>query len=98
MKLKFELWLAVSLAILLALTVAPGAFAANPHATRIQGPIETGSQATEQCLKCHEKEAKDFMKTSHWTWSAKQTVDGKSVDRGKKNAINNFCVSIASNA
>ncbi len=70
---------------------------ANNHATYVQGPIENGPQATATCLKCHEQHAADFMKTTHWTWSSQQTVDGKSVDRGKKNAINNFCVAIASN-
>ncbi len=84
-------------AALLVVTLAPAAQAANKHAEYVQGPIESGPQATAQCLQCHKEQALDFMKTTHWTWSAKQTIDGKSVDRGKKNAINNFCVSISSN-
>jgi octaheme c-type cytochrome (tetrathionate reductase family) len=37
------------------------------------------------------------MKTSHWTWDAEQTINGKQVKRGKVNAVNNFCIGIRSN-
>ena len=59
--------------------------------------MDTGPEVTAQCLKCHEKHAEDFMKTTHWTWAQDQLVGDKNVVRGKKNAINNFCTSIAGN-
>ena len=71
--------------------------AENDHSYFLQGPMETGPEVTAQCLKCHEKHAEDFMKTTHWTWAQDQLVGDKNVVRGKKNAINNFCTSIAGN-
>ncbi|WP_082035552.1 tetrathionate reductase family octaheme c-type cytochrome [Shewanella sp. cp20] len=73
------------------------AIADNPHKEAIQGPFTQGSQVTEQCIECHEDHAKDFMKSSHWTWELEQKLPGRTVKRGKKNAINNFCTSIAGN-
>ena len=87
---------------LLLLTLAtlisgPVLAAENDHSYYVQGPMETGPEVTVQCLKCHEKHAEDFMKTTHWTWAQDQLVGDKNVVRGKKNAINNFCTSIAGN-
>jgi octaheme c-type cytochrome (tetrathionate reductase family) len=67
------------------------------HTSYVIGPLNNGPEATKQCLECHEKHAEDFMKTSHWTWATTQEVNGKTVERGKKNAFNNFCTSIAGN-
>lgn len=67
------------------------------HAEHVKGPFKTGPEVTRACLACHEGHAKDFMKTVHWTWSAPQTRNGKTVDLGKKNAINNFCLALPSN-
>lgn len=80
-------------------TILPSAVLAaeNDHSYYVQGPMDTGPEVTAQCLKCHEKHATDFMKTTHWTWGMEQEVDGRKVVRGKKNAINNFCTSIAGN-
>ncbi|MCG9712992.1 tetrathionate reductase family octaheme c-type cytochrome [Shewanella insulae] len=74
-----------------------GAAADNPHKEAIEGPFTQGSQVTEQCIECHEDHAKDFMKSSHWTWELEQELPGRTVKRGKKNAINNFCTSISGN-
>ncbi len=64
----------------------------------IEGPFVTGPDVTAVCLECHEDEAHDFMKTSHWTWMPMQDVIGKGeVELGKKNTMNNFCVGISSN-
>ncbi|WP_434086821.1 tetrathionate reductase family octaheme c-type cytochrome [Shewanella psychrotolerans] len=73
------------------------AAAENPHKEAIQGPFTQGSQVTEQCIECHEDHAKEFMKSSHWTWELEQELPGRTVKRGKKNAINNFCTSISGN-
>jgi len=67
------------------------------HENYISGPLNSGPEVTAACLDCHEDAATDVMKTSHWNWNLKQNINGKEVDRGKKNAINNFCVSIDSN-
>ncbi|MDX1764014.1 MAG: tetrathionate reductase family octaheme c-type cytochrome [bacterium] len=65
---------------------------------QISGPFETPMDVTRKCLECHEEAAHDIMETSHWTWELKQDVSHKkNVFRGKKNAINNFCISINSN-
>lgn len=95
------IWSATGLAgLLLALVIlfpTTALTAENGHSYYVQGPLENGPQATAQCLKCHEKHAGDFMKSTHWTWELEQVVDGRTVKRGKKNAINNFCTSISGN-
>ncbi|MEJ2699193.1 MAG: tetrathionate reductase family octaheme c-type cytochrome, partial [Desulfuromonadales bacterium] len=86
--------------VLMTSLVALPALAADScpdHSKFIKGPIKTGSDATKQCLKCHEKEAEAIMKTPHWTWERKQEVDGKKLALGKINAINNFCTSTPTN-
>ena len=83
--------------LLRALTAATALAVENDHSYYLQGPLDTGPEVTVKCLKCHEKHANDFMKTTHWTWAQEQIVDGKKVVRGKKNAINNFCTSISGN-
>ena len=61
------------------------------------GPFKTGPEVTKKCIECHEKETKDFMKTVHWTWSKEQKVNGKTVNIGKINALNNFCIGLPGN-
>jgi len=73
------------------------ALAANPHKEYLEGPFKTGPEVTKACLECHEDAATDFMTTSHWTWSLEQEVNGKVHQRGKKNALNNYCTNTASN-
>jgi octaheme c-type cytochrome (tetrathionate reductase family) len=72
-----------------------GTSAADPH-QEINGPFENPLQVTETCLACHEDAASQMMKTTHWTWTAEQQVNGRSINRGKKNTINNFCISVDS--
>jgi len=83
------------------LLVVAGMFAtpvfAGSHKDRIQGPVNEPQDITRQCLQCHMDEAQDFMKTSHWRWALEQEVNGKDVDRGKGNALNNYCTSVAGN-
>ena len=64
----------------------------------LEGPFPDGPSVTAACLDCHEDQAHDFMKTSHWTWEPMQDVIGKGqVPLGKKNTVNNFCIAINSN-
>jgi len=83
--------------LVLSLLVLPASALAVSHQDLITGPIETGSDATKQCLKCHADAAGQVMQTPHWTWQRGQAVDGKMVDLGKINAINNFCTATSTN-
>lgn len=71
--------------------------AAFDHAAVLSGPFANGPAVTRKCLECHQQEGQAFMSSSHWTWARKQDVSGKTVELGKKNAINNFCISLPSN-
>lgn len=83
--------------LLLGICLASTAIAGN-HAGYVgNGPFKTGPDVTKKCLECHSKEAKDFMKTSHWNWTKDQMVKGKKEALGKKNVINNFCISLTGN-
>ncbi len=74
-------------------------FGAASHAKRVKGPLTSGPEVTKQCLKCHKKQATEFMKTVHWTWETVQNVPGHKGETkiGKKTAINNFCIAITAN-
>jgi len=86
----------IGVAVLAALLAVP-ALAKVDHSDKVVGPFENPMAVTQQCLGCHPQAAQEVMGTSHWTWSAMQQVNGKSINRGKTNTINNFCVAIASN-
>jgi len=81
--------LAICLAVLSAI--------AGSHSERINGPFKSGPEVTKACLACHEKQARDFMKTAHWTWSEEQNVKGTKRAVGKKDVINNFCIALPGN-
>ncbi len=71
---------------------------AEGHAEYVgAGPFANGPAVTAKCLECHDAEARAFMGSVHWTWARKQTVGGKTLEYGKKNALNNFCVAVPSN-
>ena len=84
---------------LLAVLMSPVlTLAAQDHKDVISGPFKTGQEVTEACVGCHEQQAKDFMKTVHWTWQEKQQVPGKGeMSIGKINLLNNFCIALPSN-
>jgi octaheme c-type cytochrome (tetrathionate reductase family) len=81
----------------LACLYASPAAAVPDHSKFVKGPLATGSDATKQCLKCHSKEADAIMETQHWTWERLQKVNGKEIELGKINSINNFCTSTPTN-
>lgn len=65
----------------------------------LQQKFTTPQQVTEACVTCHTKRHKEIMGSSHWTWSRKiKRKNGDTIMHGKKNAINNFCLSIESNS
>ncbi len=61
----------------------------------LEGPFKTGPEVTRACLQCHTEAAKQIHKTKHWTWSAFNERTGQTL--GKRNVINNFCISTQSN-
>jgi octaheme c-type cytochrome (tetrathionate reductase family) len=81
----------------LALVAPAPASGGHDHSAYLSGPFQSGPEVTKACLACHADQAQDFMKTVHWTWSSPQTRDGKAVELGKRNAVNNFCLALTSN-
>jgi len=57
--------------------------------------FETGPEVTKACLSCHTNAAKKIHKTKHWTWEYKNPKTGQTV--GKRNVVNNFCISAMPN-
>ncbi|MDX1777033.1 MAG: tetrathionate reductase family octaheme c-type cytochrome, partial [Desulfobulbales bacterium] len=83
--------------VLAAFAFKPLAFGAPEH-QNISGPFESPMEVTRKCIECHDQAAHDIMQTSHWTWKLSQDLNEKgTVDRGKMNTINNFCISINGN-
>ncbi len=62
---------------------------------QLQGPFKSGPEVTAACLDCHTEAAHQIQQTTHWTWAFDVGLEDKVV--GKKNVINNFCISTASN-
>jgi octaheme c-type cytochrome (tetrathionate reductase family) len=72
--------------------------AATDHKSLVKGPFKSGEDVTRVCLQCHENQAKDFIKTTHWTWKGiPNHLKGKEKSKeeyGKSNMINAVCTSI----
>ena len=85
------------LAIVFTMTTAI-ACAGEDHAKLVTGTFKTGSEVTKVCLECHEKQATDFMKTTHWNWKGTpnhvQGLEKSSKLYGKANMLNAFCATI----
>ena len=71
--------------------------AATDHSDFVKGPYKEGRDVTKQCLECHEKQANDVMKTTHWTFAGTPNhvkgMEKSTKTYGKANMINNFCTS-----
>lgn len=70
------------------------------HSAYFAKPFATPQSVTHACLSCHPDAAKDFQKTSHWLWLGETvTVPGHDTPMriGKRNLLNNFCISITGN-
>ena len=68
------------------------------HAAYFKDPLKTGPEVTRRCLSCHPDAAAEVMKTPHFTWlSGDVQRDGKTVRTGKRNLMNNFCISVSGN-
>ena len=70
------------------------------HTALLEGPFKSGQEVTRACLVCHPTSGQEVMHTSHYTWESDSVYSPdhqRMVTLGKKNAINNFCISIESN-
>ncbi len=57
--------------------------------------FKTGPEVTKACISCHTEASKQLHKTKHWTWDF---LNPDSKQRlGKKNVLNNFCITPRSN-
>jgi len=64
----------------------------------LQKKFKTPEEVTKACLTCHEDEATEVMHTSHWQWERPVYLKDKGIAYiGKKNIINNFCISTRGN-
>ena len=57
--------------------------------------FETGPEVTKACLHCHTEAAKQLHKTKHWTWEFLNPDNKQRL--GKRNVLNNFCITPRSN-
>ncbi len=70
------------------------------HSTFFQDPFPDGPAVTRACIKCHEHVPADIMATAHWNWQGQEVMisgHDEPMRIGKRNVINNFCISIQSN-
>lgn len=95
MNLKRKL---LSVAVLALIVTAQVAAAAEDHAQHLKGGFKSGPEVTNACLECHEKQAGDFMKTTHWNWKGTPNhvkgLEKSGKLYGKSNMLNAFCTSI----
>lgn len=72
------------------------------HKNLVKLPDKVDALAvTRECLRCHEKEGKAILETSHWKWQGPSPYSighEKRIDLGKRHyTINNFCININGN-
>lgn len=63
------------------------------HRTYMKGPYPDGVSVTRDCIKCHQKAAKEILSSAHWLWHGPSPfVEGQEdrSDLGKVNLVNNF--------
>lgn len=61
----------------------------------LQREFSSGPDLTRVCLSCHTEAAGQIHRTKHWKWEYKNPDTNQLL--GKKNVVNNFCISVASN-
>ena len=90
--------LTVIFVFMVTLMAASWAMAGTDHAEFVKGPFKSGEQVTKVCLQCHDKQAGDFMKTTHWKWKGTPNhvkgMEKSKKEYGKANMINAFCTSV----
>ena len=78
-----------------AIAAASTSTADHSQFKELQQPFATGPDVTKACLTCHTEAAKQVHKTKHWTWEFLNPENNQRL--GKKNVMNNFCISISQN-
>ncbi len=64
----------------------------------LQRDFDSPHEVTAACLSCHTGRGEEVMNTVHWNWEREEYIEGKGIAHmGKKNLINNFCISTLSN-
>jgi octaheme c-type cytochrome (tetrathionate reductase family) len=82
------------------LAVAP-LHAATDHTELLKGkgPFAKGSDVTKVCIECHDKEASDFIKSSHWKMKGLPNhvkgMEKSTKEYGKDNMTNAFCTTVS---
>lgn len=61
----------------------------------LQQPFSSGPEVTRACLTCHTEAASQIHLTKHWNWEFLNPENQQRL--GKKNILNNFCISPQSN-
>jgi octaheme c-type cytochrome (tetrathionate reductase family) len=61
----------------------------------LQREFTSGPEVTKACLGCHTEAALQIHRTKHWTWEVVNPLNQQRL--GKKNVINNYCISTATN-
>lgn len=61
----------------------------------LQQVFKSGPEVTKACLSCHTEAARQVHRTKHWTWEFLNPDNKQKL--GKKNVLNNFCISVESN-
>ncbi|NJD24310.1 MAG: tetrathionate reductase family octaheme c-type cytochrome [Betaproteobacteria bacterium] len=61
----------------------------------LQQEFASGPEVTKACLGCHTEAASQVHRTKHWNWEFLNPANQQRL--GKKNVINNFCISVPSN-
>lgn len=64
----------------------------------LQQEFETPQAVTKACLSCHNLTDHEIMSGTHWKWARINIKEnGDTIQLGKRNIINNFCVGTATN-
>jgi octaheme c-type cytochrome (tetrathionate reductase family) len=97
-------WTSVEPSRVRALAMRPRARQHTDHAGTMKGPFADGPSVTRACLACHPAAAAEVALTQHYTWLGEPAlVPGQGplhvepVRIGKRNLLNNFCLSVESN-
>jgi octaheme c-type cytochrome (tetrathionate reductase family) len=82
------------------LAYKPQSHAHLDHTAYFNEPFTSGQDVTQACLKCHPEAGEDMLKSEHWNWlgdPVKIPGHDEEMRIGKRNLINNFCISIGGN-
>lgn len=58
----------------------------------------TPQEVTQACISCHNQRHTEVMESNHWNWERISYIEGRGIYAlGKRNALNNYCISVAGN-